>query len=343
MQHKIGFTTFENEALYETAAKAIIMGYSINGPIGEGVTTNAIVFSTTAGSAQARVANYMKGNVTPEILCIGLDTTEEEIITLFNKIVFSGHIIFTPELGYIKDILYHRFAQVIEKVGNNIDHRRSLPRREAHILFPDEHISQYAMGAMFEEWKSYKERIRPYAFYGETRRFGRLINDRELQARFRKENLWEDGELDDDGDDISLTISRISSSSRGGIQAAMESLKKAAPTVLDAMKTFRAYKTPYTHFDRQAMHPVRLGVDFHMFSLDTFTSILNELCPHVREENRTVLIHDSLAWAWFQQSITHKPQRIYDGNEFGTADSGSDSDVEPEYTVITMDEIAVTK
>lgn len=340
MQHKIGFTTFENEALYETATKAIIMGYSINGPIGEGVTTNAIVFSTTAGSAQARVANYMKGNVPQEILCIGLDTTEEEIVALFNKIVFSGHIIFTPELGYIKDILYHRFAQVIEKVGNNIDHRRSLPRREAHILFPDEHISQYAMGAMFEEWKNYKERIRPYAFYGETRRFGRLIDNRELQARFRKENLWEDGELDDDGDDISPTFS-VSGSGRGQMRVS-ETMKKAAPTVLDAMKTFRAYKTRYSHFDRQSMHPVRLGVDFHMFSLDTFTSILNELCPHVREENRTVLIHDSLAWAWFQQSITHKPQRIYD--EEGACDSGEgESGIEPEYTVITMDEIAVTK
>lgn len=343
MQHKIGFTTFENAAMYETVTKAVVMGYGINGPVGDGVTTNVIVFSTTEASAEARINTYLKGNSPAHILCIGLDSSEQDITDLFNKIVFSGHIIFTPELGYIKDYLYHRFAQIIEKIGHNIDHRRSLARREAHILFPDEHISQFAMGAMFEEWKSYKERIRPYAFYGETRRFGRLINNRELQARFRKENLWEDGERDDDGDDISLTISRISSSSRGGIQAAVESLKIAAPTVLDAMKTFLAYKTPYTHFDRQAMHPVRLGVDFHMFSLDTFTSILNELCPHVREENRTVLIHDSLAWAWFQQSITHKPQRIYD--EAGVcADSGEgESSDEPEYTVITMDEIAVTK
>lgn len=341
MQYKIGFTTFENEAMYETATKAIVMGYSINGPIGDGVTTNAIVFSTTAGSAQARVANYMKGNVPQEILCIGLDTTEEEIVSLFNKIVFSGHVIFTPELGYIKDILYHHFAKVIEKIGFNIDHRRSLPRREAHIFFPDEHIQQYAMGAMFEEWKSYKERIRPYAFYGETRRFGRLIDDRELQNRFRIEHLWEDGERDEDGDAVP-TIASLGS--RTGYKESMSTLRKAAPTVLDPIKTLLAYKKPYSHFDRQSMHPVRLGVDFHMFSLDMFTNILNELCPHVRTENRTVLIHDSLAWAWFQQSITHKPQRIYDECGVCAGDSGDDTgDGEPEYTVISMDEIAATK
>lgn len=325
---KLHHSVIDDSDMFDSVSRSIMFGYGLpttkHASVGKGLADhiNVIVIGATCDSAEQRVRNCFKGEVPANVGVFGADSDMEHTTELLKKHNFTGHIIFTPEISYLRDHSYVLFAQLVHLIGKHVDRHRS--GCEMHLLLPSREILENLLGAMFEEWKtSQSHRWFPY---DEQCKFSRKEFESALKLEKRNRGLGFEGEFDVD-------------LSEG------ESLM-APPWVLDASKTFLSYMNPREEFDRSHMHPIRLGEDFLKFDSNTLFDILSDLRTYAdadfedeKSKPREICLHDSVAWKLFTGSIQPRLPFYNDGDEMGMTCAGGDGK-RPKKRVVFMEEIS---
>jgi hypothetical protein len=314
--------------MFDSVSRSIMFGYGLPTPkhqtIGKGLADhiNVIVIGATCDSAEQRVRNCFKGEVPANVGVFGADSDMEHTTELLKKINFTGHIIFTPEISYLRDYSYVLFAQLVTLIGKHVDRHRS--GCEMHLLFPSREILENLLGAMFEDWKtSQSHRWFPYE---ESNKFSRKEFESALKLEKRNRGLGFEGEFDVD---LSEGESKI-----------------ATPWILDAGKTFLSYLNPREEFDRSHLHPIRLGEDFLKFDSSTLFDILCDLrtlagvdLEDEKSKPREICLHDSVAWKLFSGSIQPRLP-FYNGGHDSEMGTACDGKKQPKKRVVFMEEIS---
>lgn len=322
---KFHHSVVDDSDMFDRVSRSIMFGYGLtttknaNGSKGLTDHINVIVVGATCDSAEQRVRNCFKGEVPANVGVFGADSDMEHTTEFLKNHNFTGHIIFTPEISYLRDYSYVLFAQLVQLVGKRVDRHRS--GCEMHILLPSSEILENLLGAMFEEWKT--ENRHRWFFYDERNKFSRKEFESALKLEKRNRGLGFDGEFD-------VVLGEGES-------------KIAAPWILDAGKTFLSYMNPREEFDRSHLHPIRLGEDFLKFDSNTLYNILSDLRTHAgvdledeKSTPRDICVHDSVAWKLFTGSIQRRLPYYNDG-----ADGSECGGVKmPKKRIVFMEEIS---
>jgi hypothetical protein len=291
---KFNSDVISDSAIFERVSRSILFGYGLHVPgdkeIPKGAepNINVIVIGVTEDSAEQRVKNCFKGTVPDNVACFGADSDIDLTNKLLKKINFIGHVIFCPEVSYLRDYPFELFAQLMGLLMKHVDAFRK--GREMHVLLPSSDILECLLGAMFEEWKSANQD--KWFFYDENNRYSRVNRMAALKNEARNRGLGLDGEFDQVLGEGEMRI--------------------APPYVLDAAKTFAAYSNPNEQFDRTQMHPIRLGEDFCKFESHIIRDMLSDLHTYPgisldeaeKQEPRAICVHESVAWKMFTGSIS---------------------------------------
>lgn len=326
---KFHHSVIDDSDMFDSVSRSIMFGYGL--PTTKHTSTakgladhiNVIVIGATCDSAEQRVRNCFKGEVPANVGVFGADSDMEHTTELLKKHNFTGHIIFTPEISYLRDYSYVLFAQLVRLIGKHVDRHRS--GCEMHLLLPSREILENLLGAMFEEWKT--ENSKRWFFYEESNKFSRKEFDSALKLEKRNRGLGFEGEFD-----VVL-----------GEGEAMI----AAPWILDAAKTFLSYTNPREQFDSTQLHPIRIGDDFCKFDSSTIFDILSDLrtYPGVSLDEdkegppRDICVHNSVAWKLFTGSIYPRLPYYDDGHDMDMACAGGGGKPQKK-RVVFMEEIS---
>lgn len=327
---KFHHSVVDDSDMFDRVSRSIMFGYGLtttkSTSVSKGLADhfNVIVIGATCDSAEQRVRNCFKGDVPANVGVFGADSDMEHTTELLKKHNFTGHIIFTPEISYLRDYSYVLFAQLVQLIGKHVDRHRS--GCEMHLLLPSSEILENLLGAMFEVWKT--DNAKRWFFYDEQNKFSREHFASALKLEKRNRGLGFDGEFD-----VVL-----------GEGEAMIS----APWILDAGKTFLSYMNPREQFDNTQLHPIRIGEDFLKFDSNTLYDILSDLRTYpgisLDEDKegppRDICVHDSVAWKLFTGSIHPRLPYYNDGPSEDMACAGSGDGKRPKKRVVFMEEIS---
>lgn len=325
---KFHHSVIDDSEMFDGVARSILFGYGLpatkHQTIGKALVDhiNVIVIGATCDSAEQRVRNCFKGDMPANVGVFGADSDMEHTTELLKKINFTGHIIFTPEISYLRDYSYVLFAQLVALIGKHVDRHRS--GCEMHLLMPSREILENLLGAMFEDWKT--SQSHRWFVYGEHCKYSRKEFESALKLEKRNRGLGFEGEFDVVlGEGEALT---------------------AAPWILDAGKTFLSYMNPREEFDRSYLHPIRLDEDFLKFDSSTIYDIMDDLRTYAgadfegeKSKPRDICVHDSVAWKLFTGSIRPRLPFYNDGDAAGMACAGDGKKL-PKKRVVLMEEIS---
>jgi hypothetical protein len=327
---KFHHSVISDTEMFDKVSRSVMFGYGLPATktmtVSKGLADhiNIIVIGATCDSAEQRVRNCFKGEVPPNVGVFGADSDIDHTNEVLKKHNFTGHIIFCPEISYLRDYSFVLFAQLIKIIGTHVDRHRS--GCEMHLLLPSTDILENLLGAMFEDWKT--DNDYRWFFYDEDDKFSRehATSARKLERRNR--GLGLDGEFD--------------------VVLAEGEAQLAAPWILDAAKTFMSYMNPREEFDRSLMHPIRIGEDFRKFDSNTLFDILSDLktYPGISLDEaeagppRDICVHNSVAWKMFIGSIRPNLPYYNDGpDEMGMACAGGGKK-QPKKRIVFMEEIS---
>lgn len=326
---KFHHSVIDDSDMFDSVSRSVMFGYGLPATKHTATTKgladyiNVIVIGATCDSAEQRVRNCFKGDMPPNVAVFGADSDIDHTTEILKKHNFTGHIIFTPEISYLRDYSYVLFAQLVALIGKHVD--RHCSGCEMHLLLPSREILENLLGAMFEDWKT--DQRHRWFLYEEQCKFSRKEFESALKLEKRNRGLGFDGEFD--------------------VVLGEGEAKIAAPWILDAGKTFLSYTNPREEFDRSQLHPIRLGEDFLKFDSNTLFDILSDLRTYpgisLDEDKagppRDICLHDSVAWKLFTGAIYQRLPYYNDGCDAGMACSGGGGK-QPKKRVVFMEEIS---
>uniref|UniRef100_A0AB39CEL8 Uncharacterized protein n=1 Tax=Pseudomonas phage HRDY3 TaxID=3236930 RepID=A0AB39CEL8_9VIRU len=337
MRFKFDRSVFENPAVYETVVQTLLIGYAKNvnrlaeqAKNGSQFDVNVILFGITEASAKIRASDTFKGTNYVNIRCVGADSDLKELGTLFQTNRFNGHVIVCPEVEHARDHVYVILAQLLDKIGSDLDHRAGRYDRDFKTVLPNRQVESDLLWAMFEQWKM--------KTYGAHRQV--LIEN----ANYRFTKYFDFGK----GEDFLARQAGL----RKGIATGDEPKdgnQFAPPHELDPLKTFDAMIDPYKRIDYTNLHPVRMGRDFTQLRISSLREVVDAVCPYgvgimtAELENpsvRTLCLDDNVAWNIFKNSInigSYYPQE-YQAGEGCAAEYAGDRDREVQ--IVHMEEIS---
>lgn len=331
MRYKFNHTVFNNPVVYETSVQTLLIGYAKNANrLAEMATngslfdTNVILFGITAASAKIRASDTFKGTNYVNIRCVGADTDLDDLLNSLGKNRFNGHVIICPEVEHARDHVFMRLAQLLDKIGCDLDHRGGRYDRDFITLIPNEHVASDLLWAMFEFWK-----VKTYGAHRQV-----LIEN----AEYRFTKYLEFGK----GDDFLARQAGLAKGIATGDEP-KDGNHFAPPHELDPLKTFAAYADPYTRIDYTNLHPVRMGRDFTKLRFSYLREVVDAVCPYgvgiftADCENpsvRTLCLDDNVAWHIFNSSITcgtHYPQEYRGDGVACCSDANPERELETAY------------
>lgn len=314
----INSSFFMSDFNFDVTVKSLLIGFSRKETAKETGCNNVVIFGTTESSAQAYVSNILKGVITENIQCAGVDTKPSSL----RGRGFSGYIVMLPELRFVGAEHFDVITDVVSVLHTaNHGTMSNGDYKDLEIFFARRDIEAAFFGSLFEKWKTEKEK-HGWHFYGEHCEYSRSRSRTELNVDCKapKEYLGFGDE-----DDYKKTPN---------------ALRMAPPVVLSWAKVAtRLLANRNTHVTDQMMHPVRFGPSFNALSpqmlhlaIDKFNQ--QDLGPGVG--GRTVCIHDSLALILFEERM--RPSLAI-GSQYDCCEAG-DADKEPS-EMVTLDEVAV--
>lgn len=323
---KFHHSVIDTPQMFDKISRSIMFGYGLGVPDQDTKavmrlsdhTINVIVIGATEDAAEQRVRNCFKGQQPDNIACFGADSDLNATQKILTQYSFSGHVIFCPEVSYLREMSFELFSQLIHMLGKHVDRHGS--GCEMHVLMPSREILENLLGALFEIWKS--ARPQHWFFYDERNRFSRSYITSALNLEKRNRNLGFEGEFE--------------------VVLGEGEAKLSAPWILDPAKTFASYSNPREEFDRSMLHAIRLGEDFARFAPHVIRNMLDDLQSYQSVDrvgsDRDICIHDVVAWKLFTDNIRPHLPYYNDGPDHATC--GGDGKKMPKKRIIQMEEIS---
>jgi hypothetical protein len=318
----INSSFFMSDHNFDVTVKSLLLGYSRKETAKVSGCVNVVVFGTTEASATAYVSNLLKGAITENIRCAGVDTKSCEM----RGKGFSGYIVMLPEMRYIGAEHFDKITETVEVLTiANCGKNGIGEYKDLEILFANRDIEASFFGSLFEKWKTERENTDDWHIYGEHVQFSRTRLDR--PSKSHSVYLGED--------DIEEAVDPDAKP----IKNSVKGLRFAPPIVLSWTKVAEkllAEGRELATVTTQVLHPVRFGPQFKALSpYELHRAIIKFSRAPMQNGNsgRTVCVHDSLARMLFEDQV--RPCLAI-GRQYATECGVADPAIE---YVVTLEEL----
>lgn len=276
---------------FDVTVKSLLLGFTRKENVKVTGCTNVVVFGTTEASAQAYVANVLKGVIPDNVQCAGVDSVPSH----YAGKGFSGYIVMLPELRFVSAEFFDKIVDVVEMLKRaNCGEMSNHEYKDLEILFGNRDIEAAFFGSTFERWKTEKERHHDWHIYGEIPKYSRNRLDSPTifaQTPYLGEEKPEFGE------------------DEPAPERQIEPYVLAWDKVVLQLLAEGREGARVTHGDT---HPVRFGPEFaalspHMLytaiNKFTFSDMIEAKMAAMAGNTRIICVHDSLALILFTEQI----------------------------------------